>query len=54
MGLPRHLIMTYCDVSGAVRKVWIGETDILSLGNGGEVDFDLGHGEDVGGSRHGC
>lgn len=28
------------------------DDDVLAFGDGGEVDFDFGHGEDVGGGGH--
>ena len=28
------------------------KTHVLALGDGGQVDLDLGHGQDVGGSGH--
>jgi hypothetical protein len=50
-GLPRHLIMTWWCVSCGVGA-GVELTYVLALGDGGQIDFDLGLGEDVGGGGH--
>lgn len=56
-GLPRHLIMTWmslrCQWKSVVEKagkVW--ESYVLAFGDCREVDFNLGHGQDVGRGGH--
>lgn len=52
-GLPRHLMMTYSksDIKG-ICVMWNAATYVLALGDGGKVNLDLGHGQDIGRCGH--
>lgn len=54
-GFPRHLMMTFtrCQFGCCQAFIWyIEKSYVLSLGDGGEVDLDLSHGENIGRGAH--
>lgn len=51
-GFPRHLMTTCTCISGNSSLLRPFQTHVLALGDGAEVDLNLGHGQNVGGSRH--
>lgn len=50
-GLPRHLMITYIHEYLTLYYCDVGAY-ILALGNGREVNLDLGHGQNIGGRGH--
>jgi hypothetical protein len=51
-GLPRHLMMTCAESAGAPIYRASDDAYVLALGDGSEVDLNLGLGQDVGGRGH--